>query len=115
MAKIDTKLAVNAGEQTIEQLQQRYQELNRKKIQAETQRDGATLRLNELKAQARDKYGTDDVSSLQEQLAGFIKENADKKAKYQADLDNIEKGLAAVEAKFSEAGSPAGDGGQPRR
>lgn len=115
MAKTETKIAVNAGEQTIEQLQQRYQELNRKKIQAETQRDTATTRLNELKSQAQEKYGTDDVAKLQEQLAAIISENAQKKAKYQADLDNIEKGLAAVEAKFSEAGSPAGDGGPSRK
>jgi chromosome segregation ATPase len=112
MAKTDTKLPANfAGqttEQSIEQLQQRYHELNDRKIRAEAQRDNATTRLNELKAQAQEKYGTDDVARLQEQLAGIITENAQKKARYQADLDNIEKGLAAVEAKFSDTGSGQG-------
>ena len=115
MAKTDIRRPPIAGEQTIEQLQQRYQELNRKKIQSETQRDGARTRLDELKAQAQEKYGTDDVAKLQEKLAEIINENSRKRAKYQEDLDNIEKGLAEVEAKFAEAASAAGDGGQPRR
>jgi chaperonin cofactor prefoldin len=115
MAKTDIKSPTNAGEQTIEQLQQRYQELNRKKIQSETQRDSATTRLEELKAHAREKYGTDDVAKLQEKLAEIITENARKRAKYQEDLDKIEKGLADVEAKFSEAASVSSEGGQPRR
>jgi chromosome segregation ATPase len=115
MAKTDTELTANAGEQTIEQLQQRYQELNKKKIQAETQRDSATTRLDELKAQARANYGTDDVAKLQEKLAEIISENARKRTKYQEDLDKIEKGLAEVEAKFSDAASAAGDGGQARK
>jgi hypothetical protein len=115
MPKTDTKPAASAGEQTIEQLQQRYQELNRKKIQAETQRDSATKRLDELKAQAREKYGTDDVAKLQEKLGEIINENARKRAKYQKDLDKIEKGLADVETKFSEAAVIPGDGRQSRK
>lgn len=112
MAKTDVRPNPSAGEQTIEQLQQRYQDLNRKKIQAETQRDSAKTRLDELKAQAREKHGTDDVAKLQEKLIAIIDENARKRAKYQEDLDTIERGLADVEAKFSEA---AGDAGQTRR
>jgi chromosome segregation ATPase len=115
MAKTNDKPPTNAGEQTIEELQQRYHELNRKKIQAETQRDSAKTRLDDLKAQAREKYGTDDVTKLQEKLAEIINENARKKAKYQEDLDKIEQGLAAVEAKFSEAAAAPGDGGQPKK
>lgn len=115
MAKTDVKPLANAGEQTIEQLQQRYQNLNRKKIQAETQRDSAKTRLDDLKTQAQEKYGTDDVAKLQAKLAEIIDENARKRAKYQEDLDKIEKGLAEVETKFSEAGSTPGDGGQPRK
>lgn len=92
-----------AGEQTIEQLQQRYQELNRKKIQAETQRDNAKARLDELKTKAKRDYGTDDVAELQKKLDDMIAENTRKRAEYQEDLDKIEKGLADVEAKFSDA------------
>jgi len=115
MAKTDARPSITAGEQTIEQLQQRYQDLNRKKIQAETQRDSAKNRLDELKTQAREKHGTDDVAKLQEKLAAIIDENARKRAKYQEDLDKIEKGLTEVETKFAEAAASAGETGQPRR
>ena len=108
-----------AGGQTIEQLQKRYHELHKKKIVAETQRDTAVDRLDKIKAEAREKYGTDDVAKLLEKLNKIIQENAAKRAKYQEDLDSIEKALAAVEEKFSGgvAGSPR-EGqatGQPAR
>jgi chromosome segregation ATPase len=102
-------------EQTIEQLQERYQSLNKKKIQAETQRDGAKNRLDELKGDARSKYGTDDVEQLQAKLDEIIAENARKRSVYQQELDKIESELAAVEAKFSEANATSGSGGTPRR
>ena len=101
-----------AREQSIEQLQQRYQELNRKKIQAETQRDNAKARLDELKTKAKRDYGTDDVTELQKKLNEMIADNARKRAKYQEDLDKIESGLADVEAKFSDANRTDGDARQ---
>lgn len=101
------------GEQTIEELQRRYQGLHTKKIQAETQRAAAKQRLDELKSQARDKYGTDDLGQLRTKLDEMIAENARKRAAYQAELDKIESGLADVERQFAEA-APA-TSGQPRR
>lgn len=101
------------GEQTIEELQRRYQGLHTKKIQAETQREAAKQRLDELKSQARDKYGTDDLGQLRTKLDEMIAENARKRAAYQAELDKIESGLAEVERQFAEA-APAASG-QPRR
>jgi chromosome segregation ATPase len=115
MAKTDAQSPHNTGEPTIEQLQQRYQALHTRKIQAETQRDSAKTRLDDLQAQARQKYGTDDLAKLQEKLAEIINENTRKKTKYQEDLDKIERELAAVEAKFSEGSAAPGDGGQSRR
>jgi chromosome segregation ATPase len=98
-----------APEQSIEELQKRYQKLHTKKIQAETQRDGAKSRLDELKQQARDKYGTDDLALLRKKLDEIVADNAQKRATYQADLDKIEKALAEVDAKF------AGDSGAVQR
>ncbi len=102
-------------QQTIEQLQERYQSLNKKKIQAETQRDGAKNRLDELKADARSKYDTDDVVQLQAKLDEIIAENARKRSTYQLELDKIENELGAVEAKFSDANVTSASGGTPRR
>lgn len=96
------------NEQSIEALQKRYQDLNTRKIQAETERNGAKKRLDELKARARENYGTDDVEALQKKLDEIIQENARKRAKYQEDLDKIEMNLAEVEKKFAEsANAPA--------
>lgn len=96
------KSAPQLAEQSIEELQRRYQKLHTKKIQTETQRDSAKSRLDELKQQAREKYGTDDLPELQKRLDEIIAENSRKRAKYQSDLDKIEKDLADVEAKFAE-------------
>ena len=93
-----------SGAQTIEQLQKRYHDLNKKKIVAETQRNTAVDQLDKLKAAAREKYGTDEVAKLLEKLNKMIEENAAKRAKYQEDLDTIEKALGDVEEKFSREG-----------
>ena len=94
-------------EQPIEVLQQRYEKLNTKKIQAETQHTTAEKRLNELKASAREKYGTDDLAALQKKLDDLIAENARKRSEYQTELDRIEADLADVEKKFADATTPA--------
>ena len=64
MADKSSKPATQPVEQSIEELQRRYQLLHTKKIQTETQRDGAKSRLDDLKRQAREKYGTDDLDEL---------------------------------------------------
>jgi len=87
--------------QSIEQLQERYQDLQKRKIQAETQRSGAEERLEELKKKAREKYGTDDLEELKTKLEQMKAENEKKRAKYQADLDKIDEGLRQVETKFA--------------
>ena len=75
--------------------------MQERKIKAEAQRDGAKDRLEELKKQAREKYGTDDVEELKAKLEQMKAENEKKRAKYQADLDKIDEGLREVEKKFA--------------
>lgn len=106
-----------SSEQSIEDLQRRYQGLHTKKTQAETLRDEAKKRLEELKVQAREKYGTDDAAELQKKLDEMVAENARKVAEYKAHLDSIEQGLAEVERKFasSASSSTSSNTGQPRR
>lgn len=107
MAEKDTQIRKAAvGQQTIEVLQQRYQQLRDKKIQAETHFGNAQKQLDELKQQAREKYGTDDVAELEQMLARMRTENEQRRGQYQAELDRIEGNLADVEQQFSLAETP---------
>jgi multidrug efflux pump subunit AcrA (membrane-fusion protein) len=89
------------GQQTIEELQKRYQHLRDKKVQAETHFSNAQTQLDDLKRQAREKYGTDDLSELEQMLAKLRLENEQRRSQYQAELDRIEGDLASVEQSFS--------------
>jgi chromosome segregation ATPase len=91
------------GQQTIEQLQERYNKLHEQKIQAKTRLDSARERLEGLQKDAREKYGTDDLAELQAKLDAMQAENERKRAAYQADLDRIEKDLDAVQRRFEAA------------
>ncbi len=99
--------AATASEQSIEQLQARYQALNKRKIQAETHLQNAREQLAELKKQALEAYGTDDVEQLREQLQKMKAENEQKRQNYQTELNRIEGELSAVEQKFAGAENPS--------
>ena len=98
-----TTKANQNGQQTIERLQDRYQQLNKRKIQAETKLEHARQDLAKLQNEARDKYGTDDVDLLREKLAAMKAENERKRSEYQQQLDTIDADLATVEEKFAAA------------
>lgn len=89
------------GQQCIEQLQQRFNELNTKKITAEANLTNAKKELEKLRKEALAKYQTDDVEKLRAQLAQIKNDNEEKRANYQQQLDNIERELASVEEKFA--------------
>ena len=99
--------ASNDARQSIEQLQERYRNLDKKKTRAEADLDNAQKQLQALQTEAREKYGSDDVAALQKKLADMKTENENKRRQYQADLDQIESELQAVDAKFATA-----DGGE---
>jgi chromosome segregation ATPase len=102
--------ADNEDTQTIEELQQRFQNLHQQKIRAEANRDNAEKQLDELKREARETYGTDDIEELKQKLAEMKAENEKRRADYQAQLDRIESELAEVEATFaSENGREESD------
>ena len=102
----------HADEQLIEQLQKRYQQLYDRKIQADTNLGHAKQQLDRLKQEAREKYGTDDVAELGKKLEAMRNENEVKRSKYQADLDRIERDLAAVEDRFAAAQEPPSGNGE---
>lgn len=89
-----------ADKQTIDELKARYESLNKRKIQAEANLENARNQLEELKAQARSEFGTDDIEALEKMLADMQAENEQKRAAYQESLDRIEKDLAAVAEKY---------------
>lgn len=91
------------SEQSIEELQLRYNGLNTRKIQAETNLKNAEKQLDQLKQQAREKYGTDDVEKLREQLTEMRNENDRKRREYQAELDRIDSELTKVDQEYSVA------------
>ncbi|QDT31676.1 hypothetical protein [Thalassoglobus polymorphus] len=90
-------------EQGIEELQKRYNDLNTRKIQAETNLLNSQKQLETHKSQAREKYGTDDVAELRKQLEEMKAENERKRREYQESLDRIEKDLTQVDEKFADA------------
>jgi hypothetical protein len=99
--------------ETIEQLQQRYAQLNTKKIQAETSLKHARDQLATLKKEARDKFGTDDVAELRSKLQAMKSDNEQKRRDYQAELDRIENELGDVEERF--AATPSADDAREER
>ncbi len=95
-------LKVKSG-QSIEELKARYEQLNEQKIKVETQRDEAVKRLNRLKAEALDKFGTDDLEKLKKKLTDMKSQNEKKRSQYQKKLDGIEQKLAEVNEDFVDA------------
>src|SRR6478672_2220680 len=102
--------AATNGQQTIDQLQKRYEQLHTRKIQAETKLESAREELKRLKNEAHEKYGTDDIAELRQKLQIMKEENERKRAEYQADLERIEGELAQVEQKFAPSEAAGGKG-----
>ena len=99
-------LAPDDNRQTIEQLQQRFEALNTKKIQSDTLLKQARQQLESLQREAREKYGTEDLEQLRAKLQQMKDENERKRADYQAELDRIEGELDQVEQNYqATAGS----------
>jgi ATPase subunit of ABC transporter with duplicated ATPase domains len=82
---------------SIEALTRRYQELEKTRMQADVALEHATARLEELKAEARETYNTDDLEELQKRLEEMEADNARKRAEYLAALEKIESGLQKLE------------------
>ena len=87
---------------SIEQLQKRYEGLNNQKIKVETQREHALQQLKELKAQAKEQYGSDDLAQLKTMLADMKNKNEEMRQQYQSKLNDIDSDLAAITEKFND-------------
>jgi len=101
--------ASQAQWQDIEALRERHNRLDRKRIETETDLRHAQKQLDELKQEAQQKYGTDDLATLKAKLEEMKAENEKKCREYQQQLDRIEGDLAAVEQAFDQAANGQGE------
>ncbi len=95
--------ATDSSDQSLPQLRERFDQLNKRKIQIQTKRDDAIKRRDELMRRAKQEYGTDQVLELRQILSDMKQANEKKRLQYQNDLDRIEQKLAAIDAEFVEA------------
>jgi len=90
----------------IESLTAHYQELNKRKIESERDLVNAEKNLDELKQQALNDYGTDNLDALKEKLQQIKAENERKRAEYHQTLGQIETELAKIETEHQATDTP---------
>jgi hypothetical protein len=95
----------SATTQGIEELRARHKALDEQRITAKANLKTSQDSLQDLKKQARDTYGTDDVEELRKLLVSMKEENEQKRAGYQRHLDEIEHQLTEVEKLHADAAS----------
>lgn len=91
--------------QDIEELTERYDDLNRKKIRAEGDLERARKDLEEYRKEAEEMYGSSDIGVLKQRLNEMIQENDRKKMAYQQSLDQIEQGIVEIEGRMNDESS----------
>lgn len=99
-AKKPAATCLPPGQLSIEQLQTKYDELNRRKIEAETRHRDASDQLQKLRNQSLATWGTDDLNELKMKLVQMQEENEARRFKYQSDLLSIEARLKEVDEKY---------------
>lgn len=88
---------------TLGELSQKYQQLNKMKIQADRDLEHARDQLDGLKKKAKEDYGTDDLEELRAKLEEMKRKNEEDRASYQMSLEKIETELEEVEKKYGSA------------
>jgi predicted nucleic acid-binding Zn-ribbon protein len=96
----DQHMTSSVPQLSIEQLQSKYEELNKKKIQAETRFRDASDQLQKLRNQALATWGTDDLDQLKLKLVQMQEENESRRTKYQAELLSIETKVQEIDKKY---------------
>ena len=81
----------------IESLKRRHRELENQKIAAQTNLDRAAEELDQLKRDAREQYGTDDLEQLRLKLEEMKRDNERKRVDYDGHLAQIENELSQIE------------------
>ena len=81
----------------IESLKRRHRELENQKIAAQTNLDRAAEELDQLRRDAREQYGTEDLDQLRQKLEEMKRDNERKRVDYDRHLGQIEKELGEIE------------------
>ena len=102
------------GEQSIEELQKRYQQLNTKRIRAGSDLESRQRRFDRLQREARESMEPTTWPNYAAKLSEMTAENEEKRREYQADLNQIESDLAEVERKFDASQDPSAAEGEAR-
>jgi prefoldin subunit 5 len=100
-------MASSSPENDIETLKKRHKELDTLRTKARANLENAQKQLDELKAEARQGYGTDDLEQLRVKLAEMKKENEEKRSAYEQHLDEIAAKLVEVEKAFNATNAGA--------
>jgi len=95
---MSTPLAVQ-----IESLQQRRQALEKERVQLQTRKDLAVDKLNEIAAQAKEKFGVDSLEDLRELHRKWTTENEANLAQFEQDVRRLESELLAVKQSMQAA------------
>jgi len=98
MARETTKPALD-----IEALKQQHKQLDTRRTTARAHLAAAQKQLEELSAEARKTYGTDNLDELRAKLLAMRAENDQKRTAYQQHLEEIQAKLAEVEKGFGDS------------
>lgn len=85
---------------SIENLKARYEELKSKKITAEANLKHANDTLADLRREACEQFGTDDIDALRQKLQEMEAENTRLQEDYDKHLTQIEENLSEVETQY---------------
>lgn len=88
--------------QDFARLKERHAALERQRGKVEGTLEAANKQLEQLKAEARSQYGTDDLNTLRQKLVQMQEENLRKRAEYQKHLDEIESKLRKVQDEYGQ-------------
>jgi archaellum component FlaC len=86
---------------TLEQLNQRRTQLRDTLMRFQGNAEAAKEQLQAVKAEANEKYGTDDLVKLKEMHAMWVIENADALKKYEEDLQSLSQKIKAIQQEVS--------------
>ena len=86
--------------QTLDELTDRFRDLETQKTVVQTRLETTKERLEELLAEAEREFGTRDLDELEAKLKELESENLEKRKTYQKSLDTIEQQLAQIAEQF---------------